>query len=155
MFLFLRYNYCLSFLSFLLSSRGLYFVFLIGILGVFLSTRVPYSYGLGGFGLFLFGFVGPLFFSFFLTRLTLGGLSVFVSSFVPSGTPLWISPLVVLAETVSYIVRPFVLLLRPFLKISIGFFGGGALGALCLAKAVLLLFVFVLFLYEIFVAVVH
>lgn len=111
-----------------LSTGGVYGYLVLLVLLVFLSTRVPYVYGLGGFVLFLLGWVLPLFLSFFFSRFGAYGPSLFFSSFVPAGTPLWISPLVAVAETVRYVVRPFVMLLRPFLNISIGFFGGMALG---------------------------
>lgn len=44
----------------------------------------------------------------------------FFAMFIPAGTPLWIAPLVCLAETVSFVLRPFVLVLRPIINLRIG-----------------------------------
>lgn len=105
-----------------------YRVVLFFLLFCFLSLRMPYIYGLKGFGLFLFFMVAPLFLSLFLCRLVDVGVSDFFSSLVPPSTPLWIAPFVCLAETLSYIVRPVVLLIRPFVNLSIGAMGGYVLG---------------------------
>lgn len=155
MFLVSRWGCVSSFVNQLTGFWGFYGGSLCVVLIVFLFTRVPYFYGLGGFGLFLFGWVSPLFLTLFFSRLRFNGLSSFFSHFVPAGTPLWISPVVALAETVRYIVRPFVLLLRPLLNISIGSFGGLALGYICMNRMLCVFFLLVLFFYEIFVAVVH
>lgn len=83
-------------------------------------------------------------------------ISHFFASFIPLGTPLWISPFVCLAETISYIVRPVVLIIRPFLKLSIGALGGASLGAMCISySSLIVFFLLIMFLYEIFVALVH
>nr|YP_002122304.1 ATP synthase F0 subunit 6 [Opisthorchis felineus]ACF93437.1 ATP synthase subunit 6 [Opisthorchis felineus] len=121
----------------------------------FLSLRLPYVYGMGGFVLFIFFIVCPLFSSLFLSRVLGGGLSGFFSCFIPLGTPLWIAPFVCLAETLSYVVRPVVLMMRPFVNLSAGALGGYALGVLSLFNSWVVLFLILLFFYEIFVAVVH
>nr|QJP05959.1 ATP synthase F0 subunit 6 [Clonorchis sinensis] len=125
------------------------------LLGGFLSLRLPYVYGMGGFVLFIFFIVCPLFCGLFFSRVLDGGLSCFVSCFVPMGTPLWIAPFVCLAETLSYIVRPGVLMMRPFVNLSAGALGGYALGLLSMFSYWVVMFLVVLFFYEIFVAVVH
>lgn len=38
-----------------------------------------------------------------------------------------------LAETIRYVVRPVVLMIRPFLNLSIGAFGGAAIGGMCIS----------------------
>lgn len=50
---------------------------------------------------------------------------LFFSGFVPAGTPLWLAPFVCFFEIVSSLIRPLVLMLRPLLKFSIGYFLGG------------------------------
>nr|YP_009262361.1 ATP synthase F0 subunit 6 [Fasciolopsis buski]ANI86937.1 ATP synthase F0 subunit 6 [Fasciolopsis buski] len=122
----------------------------------FLFLRIPYIFGVLGFGLFLILVISPMFLSLFLGRLLDQGPFVFFSGFVPSGTPLWIAPFVCLAETLSYVVRPIILMIRPFVNLTIGAMGGVALGAMSLEFGVwVLLFMVVLFFYEIFVALVH
>nr|QBE89937.1 ATP synthase F0 subunit 6 [Opisthorchis sudarikovi] len=121
----------------------------------FLSLRLPYIFGMGGFALFIFFIVCPLFIGLFLSRVLGGGMGEFFSCFVPLGTPLWIAPFVCLAETLSYIVRPVVLMMRPFVNLSAGGLGGYALGVLSLFNSWVVLFLVLLFFYEIFVAVVH
>nr|QWV61014.1 ATP synthase F0 subunit 6 [Euryhaliotrema johni] len=139
----------------LVSSLGFVYIFLCGtLLGAFLFLRIPYVYGLSGFMLFLFVIVGPLFGSLFAGRIE-SGVDDFLSSLVPPGTPLWIAPFVGLAETISYIVRPAVLMLRPFLNITIGVYGGAKLGEMFMVNNFLFILLLVLFLYEVFVAMVH
>jgi len=63
---------------------------------------------------------------------------------------------VCLAETLSYIVRPVVLLIRPFVNLTIGSLGGVAIGVLGLKYGFgIFIFLIVLFFYEVFVALVH
>nr|YP_009240946.1 ATP synthase F0 subunit 6 [Brachycladium goliath]ALN38359.1 ATP synthase F0 subunit 6 [Brachycladium goliath] len=131
--------------------RGVLFFLLV----CFLGLRMPYLYGLSGFGLYLFFVVAPLFLSLFFCRVVDVGVVDFFSSLVPPGTPLWIAPFVCLAETLSYLVRPVVLMIRPFVNLSIGALGGYSLGLLSFSSFGVLFFLFVLFFYEVFVAVVH
>nr|ACB31848.1 ATPase 6 [Opisthorchis viverrini] len=121
----------------------------------FMSLRLPYFYGMGGFILFIFFVVSPLFCGLFFSRVLDGGLSRFVSCFVPIGVPVWIAPFVCLAESLSYVVRPVVLMMRPFVNLSAGALGGYAVGALCFINYWVVVFLVLLFFYEVFVAVVH
>lgn len=100
----------------------------------FLRLRVPYIFGVLGFRVYLFFVIFPVFLSLFLCRILDGGVSRFFSSLVPDGTPVWIAPFVCLAETLRYIVRPVVLMLRPFVKLTIGSMGGYVLGLFCLSS---------------------
>nr|YP_009867149.1 ATP synthase F0 subunit 6 [Diplostomum ardeae]QKG04349.1 ATP synthase F0 subunit 6 [Diplostomum ardeae] len=132
-----------------------YRIVLVVVLLCFLFLRIPYLFGIGGFFLFLVIFIFPLFLALMGYRLCTNFCSFF-SSFVPVGTPLWIAPFVCLAETISYVVRPFVLLIRPFLNLSIGALGGASLGFMSLKfGSLVVLLLLVLFFYEIFVALVH
>nr|YP_009829431.1 ATP synthase F0 subunit 6 [Enterogyrus malmbergi]QJD07093.1 ATP synthase F0 subunit 6 [Enterogyrus malmbergi] len=139
----------------LLSRIGnMYVVHMMGILLVFLLLRVPYLYGMLGFVGFIYVSIFPVFLSLFCNRIE-GGVDEFFSSLLPPGTPLWIAPFVGLAETISYIVRPVVLMVRPFLNITIGAFGAVALGGMFISNYFVGLFLLILFFYEIFVAMVH
>nr|QYC97731.1 ATP synthase F0 subunit 6 [Diplostomoidea sp. MSB para 30071] len=132
-----------------------YYICLLIVFGYFLLLRVPYIFDIGSFLFFLVVFIFPLFVSLMFTRFFFD-VRYFLSSFVPLGTPVWIAPFVCLAETISYLVRPFVLIVRPMLNLSIGAFGGVSLGFMTLKfSPVLLLFLLVLFFYEVFVALVH
>nr|YP_009326179.1 ATP synthase F0 subunit 6 [Paragonimus ohirai]APD26971.1 ATP synthase F0 subunit 6 [Paragonimus ohirai] len=133
----------------------IYRVVLCGLLFCFLSLRFPYLFGLSGFGLFLFFVISPLFLSLFFSRFSNGGGLLFFSCFVPEGTPLWIAPFVCMAETLSYLVRPVVLMIRPFVNLSMGAMGGFVLGLLSFRFEWVVFFSFFLFFYEVFVAVVH
>nr|YP_010350550.1 ATP synthase F0 subunit 6 [Capsala katsuwoni]UOK11874.1 ATP synthase F0 subunit 6 [Capsala katsuwoni] len=120
----------------------------------FLLLRTPYLYGGVGFiGLILL-LISPMFGGILFLRLE-NGLNPFFSSLLPPGTPLAIAPFVCLAETISFVVRPLVLMLRPFLNITIGGLGGISLGMMAMGNKILVVFLCLLFLYEIFVAVVH
>lgn len=129
---------------------------LFGLLVSFLLLRIPYIYGMNGFALFIVIMVFPLFMSLLLSRVLDVGPTSFFSGFVPPGTPLWIAPFVCLAETLSYIVRPVVLMIRPFVNLTIGTLGGVAIGGLRFKfGAWVISFLFLLFFYEVFVALVH
>ncbi len=60
-----------------------------------------------------------------------------------------------LAETLRYLVRPVVLMIRPFVNLTMGSLGGYVLGGMVFGSIWVSLFLFFLFFYEIFVAVVH
>nr|WSP01992.1 ATPase subunit 6 [Wallinia sp. URM-2015] len=153
-----RLSVCFSFIKSLSSGGGgdyMYRMVLFFLLICFLFLRVPYIFGLSGFGLFLFFTLFPLFSSLFLCRVVDVGVSDFFSSLIPQGTPLWMAPFVCLAETLSYLVRPVVLMIRPFVNISMGSLGGYVLGLLCFSSGYVVAFLVLLFFYEIFVAVVH
>nr|YP_009414359.1 ATPase subunit 6 [Dactylogyrus lamellatus]ALP29099.1 ATPase subunit 6 [Dactylogyrus lamellatus] len=127
-----------------------YFILLV-VLMCFLTIRVPGFYGLSDFIFLLLTLIFPIFLGLFFNRLGFG-LDSFISSMIPAGTPMWVAPLVGLAEMISYFIRPLVLMLRPFLNITIGVFGSLSLGSLCLGTNALLLVLVIIFFYELFVA---
>lgn len=131
-----------------------YLIILLKTLLLFLLFRVPYCYSPYYFYIFLIVVVFSAFISLWLRRVDYR-VNKFVSRFIPVGTPSYICPLVCLAETISYIIRPFVLILRPFINIRLGCVGAVRLGRLCMAKSFLLIVLFLVFLYEVFVALVH
>nr|YP_009415152.1 ATP synthase F0 subunit 6 [Atractolytocestus huronensis]ASL24617.1 ATP synthase F0 subunit 6 [Atractolytocestus huronensis] len=120
----------------------------------FVCYRVPYVFSPFLFGVGLWFLLGTGFASLCLSRLS-DSVVLFLSALVPSGTPMWICPLVCLAETISYIIRPFVLMLRPFINIGLGCLATSVLGGVCIAGGWLAPLLFVLFFYELFVALVH
>nr|BDP28400.1 ATPase subunit 6 [Echinococcus multilocularis] len=131
-----------------------YFVLLVFVLGWFLVYRLPYCYSFYLFSVFLFGVVFVMFVSLFLCCV-FSGINNFFASFVPLGTPLYICFLVCIAESISYIIRPLVLILRPFINISLGCFGAVALGNLCFISCWWGVILVGLFFYEVFVALIH
>nr|YP_009442303.1 ATP synthase F0 subunit 6 [Paratetraonchoides inermis]ATN95413.1 ATP synthase F0 subunit 6 [Paratetraonchoides inermis] len=126
------------------------------ILGFFLSLRFPILWGSLGLLEIIIFIVFPLFLSLIFNRIE-NGLNIFFSSFIPIGTPLWIAWFVGLAETISYMVRPLILVIRPFLNISIGVLGTSMVINLIINSFSLIIFslLFIIFFYEIFVAIVH
>lgn len=137
---------------------GMFSYYYLGVLRcvllLFLTYRVPYCYSPFLFSIFLVCVVFSAFISLFLRRVFFD-IKEFFSMFVPLGTPLYICPLVCLAETVRYIIRPIVLILRPFIKIRLGCFGAVAICNLCFSRSAWFLALVVLFFYEVFVAIVH
>nr|ADI49811.1 ATPase subunit 6 [Echinococcus sp. GL-2010] len=131
-----------------------YFLVLSSVLFLFLIYRFPYCYSPYLFCVFLLVVVFVMFFSLFLCRLS-NGVDSFFSSFIPVGTPMYICFLVCLAESISYIIRPFVLILRPFINISLGCIGAVSVGNLCFYNISWGLVMAVIFFYEVFVALVH
>ncbi len=131
-----------------------YLVILGSVLTLFLLYRFPYCYRPWFFSMFLLCVVFSCFMALFLSRL-IGSPHEFFSGFVPVGTPLYICPLVCLAETISYIIRPFVLIFRPFINISLGCFGAAALRNFCFSSSAWLILLGLIFFYEVFVALVH
>nr|NP_066233.2 ATP synthase F0 subunit 6 [Taenia crassiceps]AAG13173.2 ATPase subunit 6 [Taenia crassiceps]BAA83541.3 ATPase subunit 6 [Taenia crassiceps] len=121
---------------------------------LFICYRVPYCYSPYLFVVFLIMVVFCCFVSLFLIRV-FDSINHFFSNFIPVGTPMYICFLVCVAETISYIIRPLVLILRPFINISLGCFGAVAVGGLTINNGFWLLVMFILFFYEIFVALVH
>nr|YP_009049021.1 ATP synthase F0 subunit 6 [Taenia arctos]BAP10794.1 ATP synthase subunit 6 [Taenia arctos] len=124
------------------------------VLFLFLCYRLPYCFSPYLFGVFLISVVFSCFVSFFLSRIFCS-VNLFFSSLIPVGTPIYICPLVCIAESVSYIIRPIVLILRPFINISLGCFGAIELGSLSLVSGWWCIVIFFLFFYEVFVALVH
>jgi len=121
---------------------------------LFVSYRVPYCYTPYLFITFLVTVVFSLFISLFFARLS-SRLTEFFSRFIPVGTPLYICSFVCIAETISFIIRPIVLIIRPFINISLGCFGAVALGGFCVGRGVWSIVLAFIFFYEVFVALVH
>ena len=96
---------------------------------LFLFYRVPYCYSPFLFFCFLLVVVFSMFVSLFFSRI-ISDINLFFRSFIPVGTPIYICPLVCIAERIRYIIRPIVLILRPFINIRLGCFGGMAIGKL-------------------------
>nr|QXU59661.1 ATP synthase F0 subunit 6 [Cephalochlamys namaquensis] len=139
----------------LLGLFSYYYLCILGaLLVLFLFYRFPYIYSAYFFIVVLFCYLFSGFVSLFLMR-TFKSPHYFFSTFIPVGTPLYICPLVCCAETISYFIRPFVLIVRPFINISLGCFGAVALGNFCLGSYIWLLALLILFFYEVFVALVH
>lgn len=157
--MFNTYNKYNSIFSFLYNSIivvfSYYYLFILScVLFLFLSYRLPYCYRPFLFSTFLVVVVFSAFMSLFFRRL-FNSMKEFFSRFVPVGTPLYICSLVCLAETISYIIRPIVLILRPFINIRLGCMGAVAMSNLCFSSWVWFLVLFILFFYEVFVAIVH
>nr|UFQ88446.1 ATP synthase F0 subunit 6 [Rhinebothrium sp. LRP 10407] len=132
-----------------------YYAFILSVtLLVFLTYRFPYCYSPFIFVVFLFFLVFGGFCSLFLRRILCDPANFF-SGFVPVGTPLYICPLVCIAETISYLIRPFVLIFRPFINVSLGCFGAVALSNFCFTSYTWIVLLFLVFFYEVFVALVH
>nr|AWW04119.1 ATPase subunit 6 [Echinococcus granulosus sensu lato genotype G7]QBG39342.1 ATP synthase subunit 6 [Echinococcus canadensis]AWW04131.1 ATPase subunit 6 [Echinococcus granulosus sensu lato genotype G7]AWW04143.1 ATPase subunit 6 [Echinococcus granulosus sensu lato genotype G7]AWW04155.1 ATPase subunit 6 [Echinococcus granulosus sensu lato genotype G7] len=131
-----------------------YFVLLMLVLFWFLVYRLPYCYSFYLFFVFLFGVVFVMFVSLFMCRV-ISNVNSFFASFVPLGTPLYICFIVCVAESISYVIRPIVLILRPFINISLGCFGAVALANLCFVSCWWVLILVLLFFYEVFVASIH
>nr|UFQ89274.1 ATP synthase F0 subunit 6 [Scyphophyllidium guariticus] len=132
-----------------------YYLYILSVvLLLFVSYRFPYCYSPFFFSVFLLTVVFSCFMSLFLRRL-FNNPHEFFSVFVPVGTPMYICPIVCLAETVSYIVRPFVLILRPFINISLGCYGAATLSNFCFTSSLWILLLVFVFFFEVFVALVH
>ncbi|VDN99055.1 unnamed protein product [Rodentolepis nana] len=93
-----------------------------------------------------------MFISLFSRRL-FRKFNTFFSGFIPVGTPIYICPLVCLAETIRFVIRPIVLILRPFINIRLGCVGTVAICKLCFNNVLLISVIFILFFYEVFVAI--
>nr|YP_009733714.1 ATP synthase F0 subunit 6 [Gangesia oligonchis]QHV34464.1 ATP synthase F0 subunit 6 [Gangesia oligonchis] len=131
-----------------------YLAFLSAVLFLFVSYRFPYCYSPLFFAIFLLVVVFTSFLALFFRRV-FSNIDEFFSGFVPVGTPLYICPLVCLAETISFVIRPFVLIFRPFINISLGCVGAVALSNFCFASWGWLILLVIVFFYEVFVALVH
>nr|AEY84610.1 ATP synthase F0 subunit 6 [Nippotaenia chaenogobii] len=131
-----------------------YLILLISILTLFVFYRFPYCFSPLFFIIFLLCLVFTMFIALF-TRRICNNYIEFLGSFIPIGTPLYICPLVCLAETISYIIRPFVLIFRPFINISLGCFGAVAISGFCFSNVTWMILLIIVFFYEVFVALVH
>nr|UFQ89106.1 ATP synthase F0 subunit 6 [Dollfusiella sp. MZUSP 7992] len=141
--------------SYFIQKFSYYYLYILTlVLSLFLLYRFPYSYTPFFFSIFLLCVVFSCFLALFFSRI-FEDTNVFFSGFVPVGTPLYICPLVCLAETVSYIIRPFVLIFRPFINISLGCVGAAALSNFCFVSSIWFLVLLIVFFYEVFVALVH
>nr|UFQ88926.1 ATP synthase F0 subunit 6 [Rhinebothroides sp. MZUSP 8026] len=155
----LSFNYLsslyISVYNYIIQQFSYYYLTILGLLLlIFLLYRVPYCYSPLLFSVLLVVLVFSSFTSLFLRRIFCN-YNEFFSSFVPVGTPLYVCPLVCLAETISYLIRPFVLVFRPFINISLGCFGAVALSSFCFSSSIWYLVLIVVFFYEVFVALVH
>nr|YP_010499313.1 ATP synthase F0 subunit 6 [Nippotaenia mogurndae]UWT58590.1 ATP synthase F0 subunit 6 [Nippotaenia mogurndae] len=131
-----------------------YLILLTMTLILFVSYRFPYCFSPLFFSIFLICFIFSMFIALFGRRLGSSYIEFF-SGFVPVGTPLYICPLVCLAETISYIIRPFVLIFRPFINISLGCCGAVAISGFCFSNPTWIILLIIVFFYEVFVALVH
>lgn len=154
--IFKYYNSVLSYMYSYIVKKFSYFylIILARVLILFLMYRFPYCYRPFFFIFFLVVVVFRSFTSLFCGRVFFS-LRGFFRGFVPVGTPMYICPLVCIAETISYFIRPIVLILRPFINISLGCVGSIVLCGLCYNKLVWLFVLFIVFFYEVFVACVH
>ena len=91
--------------------------FCINILNVF--GLIPYTFVLTSQFFFTFGIAFLFFITLNITGIIKHGL-VFVTLFYPAGTPIFIVPLLILIEFVSYIARVFSLAIRLFANITAG-----------------------------------
>ncbi len=104
-------------------GKSYYFVFfsfvfiLINLINVF--GLIPYTFVLTSQFFFTFGLAFIFFITLNLTGIILHGFS-FLNLFYPTGTPIFIVPLLVLIEFVSYIARVFSLAIRLFANITAG-----------------------------------
>nr|YP_009938508.1 ATP synthase F0 subunit 6 [Prosthogonimus cuneatus]QNU39792.1 ATP synthase F0 subunit 6 [Prosthogonimus cuneatus] len=97
----------------------------------FIFVRVPFVFDLFDFFLFVLVFVFSLHISAMVSRLEFS-VSLFLSSFVPSGVSSFFGLFLCVVETISYLIRPFVLVFRPFLNFVIGGVVGHSLfGSFC------------------------
>nr|YP_009092187.1 ATP synthase F0 subunit 6 [Dicrocoelium dendriticum]AHG06512.1 ATP synthase F0 subunit 6 [Dicrocoelium dendriticum] len=120
----------------------------------FIGLRIPYIFFLHIYvGVVVF-WVFPIFVSLLFSRLSSVGM--FLVSLVPSGTPLWIVPVIFFIELVSFLVRSLVLVLRPIVNLAFGCFGSAA-GHYCVLgmQGYGALIIFVLLFYESLVLLIH
>jgi ATP synthase subunit 6 len=124
------YNYYLNAIKNIISdlvthpiAKNYYFVFFtfvfitINILNVL--GLIPYTFVLTSQFFFTFGLAFLFFITLNITGIILHGVS-FLNLFYPSGTPIFILPLLTLIEFVSYIARVFSLAIRLFANITAG-----------------------------------
>nr|NP_065426.2 ATP synthase F0 subunit 6 [Schistosoma mekongi]AAG12183.2 ATPase subunit 6 [Schistosoma mekongi] len=139
-----------------LSFEKWYSLSLFILIVLFALVRCPYIYHMFSFSLIIIALIVPLYLSLFFSRM-FTTFSLFISGFIPIGSPILLSPFVCIIELVSYIIRPIVLLIRPFVNISAGVYFGIGLGSISFLLDyyyISLLFI-ILFVYEIFVALMH
>jgi F-type H+-transporting ATPase subunit a len=94
---------------------SLFFFILIGNL----ISNVPYSFAVTASGVVALGLSVTIFIGVTLLALSIHGIKFF-SFFIPSGTPLYLVPLLVLIELISYLARAVSLGVRLFANITAG-----------------------------------
>uniref|UniRef100_A0AAU7ANJ3 ATP synthase F0 subunit 6 n=1 Tax=Gyrodactylus pseudorasborae TaxID=3032919 RepID=A0AAU7ANJ3_9PLAT len=149
-------NYLVSYIKIVINNKILSSSLLLIVLFEFMTYRIPGVFDVHYFIVFLLIVLIPYFLSLFTSRIVCDW-EEFFCSFTPVGAPIAIAPFVCIAEGISYIVRPLVLILRPFLNLTIGAFGALSLGGFISSSInplIFVLFIFIFF-YEIFVSLVH
>ncbi|NP_066208.2 ATP synthase F0 subunit 6 (mitochondrion) [Schistosoma mansoni] len=159
MFIGLWYNKLVEWISLrlvkVMISEWWYSFVMISVFCGLVMTRCPYIYGWIGFFAFLVCCVLPLFISLIVTRLNVSAVEFF-GSMIPEGSPIWILPFIQYVEIISYIIRPFVTVIRPFVNVSVGIRLGVSVGWLCIGSSFYIYFFMVfLFIYEILVVFIH
>nr|QIX04629.1 ATP synthase F0 subunit 6 [Brachylecithum sp. PakAb2] len=94
--------------------RLVMFFFLLTLFGL----RVPYTFNLCLFVGFVVFWIFPVFVALLFSRLS--NLSTLLTSFLPSGSPMWIAPFIFYMEIVSLVIRSVVLMLRPVVNMAFG-----------------------------------
>jgi len=94
---------------------SLFFFILIGNL----ISNVPYSFAVTASGVVALGLSFTIFIGVTLLALSIHGIKFF-AFFIPSGTPLYLVPLLVLIELISYLARAVSLGVRLFANITAG-----------------------------------
>ena len=113
------------------------FLFVLGCnaLGLIPYSFTPTSHIIVTFAMAAFVFIGVTIIAFFKHGLH------FFSFFAPKGVPLWLMPILVPIEVISYLIRPLTLSVRLFANVILGFALAEATGLFGLVVALLLLFV--------------
>jgi len=94
---------------------SLFFFILVGNL----ISNVPYSFAVTASGVVALGLSVTIFIGVTILALSIHGIKFF-SFFIPSGTPLYLVPLLVLIELISYLARAVSLGVRLFANITAG-----------------------------------
>ena len=98
---------------------GIVFTVLVYILAANLIGLIPFSFATTAQLVVAFGLSFSLFIGVTLIGILKHGLH-FLSFFLPSGAPIWLAPLLVAIELISYIFRPISLGVRLFANITAG-----------------------------------
>lgn len=98
---------------------GIVFTTWLFILTANLIGLIPFSFATTAQLVVAFGLSFSLFIGVTLIGVIKHGLS-FLSFFLPSGSPIWLAPLLVIIEVISYIFRPISLGVRLFANITAG-----------------------------------
>lgn len=97
-------------------GRFRYFLFFLFVF--FLLVRIPYIFGFVGLSLIIFMWVLSLFLAGTGCRLV--DFSLYLADFVREGVPLGFGVVVSGIEVIRYLIRPFVLVLRPVINLGFG-----------------------------------